>query len=252
MLIDFHCHIDLYPNPKLIVDNIIQRQVRTLSVTTTPSAWKITNSLSHQSEFIRTSLGLHPQLAGERYSELALFENLLQDNPFIGEIGLDGSKESKHTLESQLKVFRHILWFSKKSGGRILSIHSRLAAAQTISELSEFRGAGVAVFHWFSGSLSELEAAIQLGSWFSIGHSMLGSKKGRELVRRMPRNRILTETDGPFTSIGSNSAKPWDVRKAISGLGEVWRLPNDDVNAQLGINFDELTKGAWNKSRNPV
>ena len=67
-MIDFHCHLDLYPNPKLVARECSDREIRVLSVTTTPSAWHGTSSLAEG--HIWTALGLHPQLAHQRKAEL--------------------------------------------------------------------------------------------------------------------------------------------------------------------------------------
>src|ERR1035437_1612235 len=94
-MIDFHCHLDLYPDPQRIADECNNRGLYVLSVTTTPSAWKGTSALAGSHPRIKTALGLHPQLAHQRKSELALFEQLLPRTPYVGEVGLDGSPECK-------------------------------------------------------------------------------------------------------------------------------------------------------------
>ena len=66
-----------------------------LSVTTTASAWEGTAALAHGCPRIRTALGMHPQLAHERKHELPLFQRLIEKTDYVGEVGLDGSRESK-------------------------------------------------------------------------------------------------------------------------------------------------------------
>src|SRR5690242_13201410 len=75
-VIDFHCHLDLYPNPSQVARECAARGIYVLSVTTTPSAWTGTAALSEGMPRIRTALGLHPQLANQRISELEIFERL--------------------------------------------------------------------------------------------------------------------------------------------------------------------------------
>ena len=48
----------------------------------------------------------------------------------------------------------------------------------------------------------ELSRAVDMGCWFSVGPAMLHGEKGRQLVLKMPRDRVLTESDGPFAQIG--------------------------------------------------
>lgn len=75
-MIDFHCHLDLYPNPAKIIAEADAAGIYVLSVTTTPKAWRETARLAKGMKRIRTAVGLHPQIAHERLQELALFEEL--------------------------------------------------------------------------------------------------------------------------------------------------------------------------------
>ena len=117
-MIDFHCHLDLYPDPAVIVDECRRRGLYTLSVTTTPTAWKGTSALVGNAPRIRTALGLHPQLAHERRSELPLFDELLPQVRYVGEIGLDGAPEFRPQWDAQIAVFEHILAKCAAAGGR--------------------------------------------------------------------------------------------------------------------------------------
>jgi Tat protein secretion system quality control protein TatD with DNase activity len=86
-------------------------------------------------------------------------------------------------------------------GGRIMTIHSRRAAGPVLDALASRADAGVPVLHWFSGSRRELQRAIDQGCWFSVGPAMFNGERGRGLAAMMPRDRILTESDGPFAQI---------------------------------------------------
>jgi TatD DNase family protein len=202
-VIDFHCHLDLYPDPFAVAQTCRSHDLYVLSVTTTPSAWDKSRTLSEDGDRIRVALGLHPQLAHERKGELPLFDNLVRKTKYVGEIGLDGGPEHRPFQRDQMLVFDHILASCEKDGGKILSIHSRRATTQVIERLLVHPTAGVPILHWFSGSAGELERAIKANCWFSVGALMLSTKKGRLLVSRMPRDRVLTETDGPFAQVAA-------------------------------------------------
>lgn len=240
-MIDLHCHIDLYPDPKEIIAKCAQKKAFVLSVTTTPSAFKITNSLSEGHDRIRTALGLHPQIAHERYGELNIFEEFIPDVRYLGEIGLDGSKFSKQHFDIQLKVFREILQMSAKHGGRIMSIHSRSAATDVIKALKQFPNAGVPIFHWFSGTSNELIEAIELGAWFSINPAMTKSQKGRSIIELIPPDKILTETDGPFLTENDIPLYPWDSVLSYPTLANIWKITIDEVHQKLLDNLRKLT-----------
>jgi TatD DNase family protein len=243
-VIDFHCHLDLYPDPHQVVRDCISRNLYVLSVTTTPSAWPGTAALAQGSTRIRTALGLHPQLAHERKSEVSLFERWLPETRYVGEIGLDGAPEHKRHWSDQVAVFTRVLEACSNAGGRILSIHSRRAVTPVLDVLETKREAGVPILHWFSGSQRELTRAAALGCWFSVGPAMFGSHKGRALILRMPRDRILTESDGPFVQVDGQTALPWDSDRAVVALAELWAEPVSVGREQLIGNLRRLVTEA--------
>lgn len=232
-MIDFHCHLDLYPDPRRVAGDCQSRKVYVLSVTNTPSAWAGTAALVREEARIRTALGLHPQIAHERKGELKLFERLIQETPYVGEIGLDGSPEFRGHGSDQVTAFTRILEVCASAGGRVLSIHSRRAAKPVLDLLAKCQDAGTPILHWFSGTFRELSRAVGLGCWFSVGPAMLAGDKGRALVAKMPRDRVLTETDGPFVQVDGKPAMPWDSVRAEAGLAEVWGEPLEEVQRRL-------------------
>lgn len=240
-MIDLHCHLDLYPDPWRVAEECRAQQLYVLSVTTTPTAWNGTAALAKGGSRIRTALGLHPQLAHERKGELALFERLLPETRYVGEIGLDGGPEYKRYWGDQVTVFERILAACRDDGGRVLSVHSRRAATPVLDYLEKSPGAGTPVLHWFSGSPRELSRAVDLGCWFSVGPAMLAGQKGRALAGTMPRDRVLTETDGPFAQVGGQSANPWDAAIAVEGLAEIWGVTRQEAERLLRENLRRLT-----------
>ncbi|HWM49119.1 MAG TPA: Qat anti-phage system TatD family nuclease QatD [Xanthobacteraceae bacterium] len=239
-MIDFHCHLDLYPNPERVVRECIFRDAYVLSVTTTPSAWHGTSALVAGAPRIRVALGLHPELARERKHELPLFEELLPQTRYVGEIGLDGAPATEAFWNDQVCVFDGILAACERAGGKIMTIHSRRAATKVLDRLESHPKAGIAILHWFSGSRVELKRAIDLDCWFSVGPAMLRGAKGKELVKLVPRDRLLTETDGPFALVDGRPAKPWDVDEAILVLAELWRCGRSEIESELHSNLKRL------------
>lgn len=240
-MIDLHCHIDLYPDPHRVVAECRDRKMYVLSVTTTPTAWRKTAELAKGADRIRTALGLHPQLAHERSNELPLFDELVPETRFVGEIGLDGAPEFRRHWSAQMSVFDHVLRASARAGGRILSVHSRRASRDVLDRLEANREAGVPILHWFSGSLKDLDRAIALDCWFSVGPAMLRSEKGRVLAARMPRDRVLTESDGPFAQINGQPLMPWSVDDALYGLAELWSISQAECETLVDDNLRKLT-----------
>jgi TatD DNase family protein len=240
-VIDLHAHLDLYPDPVATVKECVERNLFVLSVTTTPSAWSGTAALAKDAARIRTAIGLHPQIAQERLGELALFEELLPRSRYVGEIGLDGGPELKASWGAQRHVFDEILRMCGAAGGRIMTIHSRRAATPVLDALASNDSAGLAILHWFSGSRRELQRATDQGCWFSVGPAMLKGEKGRAMTAIMPRDRILTESDGPFAQIDGRILLPWDTVIAERMLAEIWGIDEQEVRDQLVSNLRRMT-----------
>ncbi len=233
-----HCHLDMYPDPFKVAEECKARDIYVLSVTTTPKAWEGTCKLADGSQRIRTALGLHPQIAHQREHELELFDALLPDAKYVGEIGLDGGKDFKEHWGVQLKVFRHILSSVNRAGGRIMTIHSYASSSAVLDELAGING--VPILHWFTGTPKQLKRAIDVGCWFSVGPAMLNTKKGAELTLKIPKDRVLTETDGPFARHGGKPLQPWDSEIVVSQLADLWRCPVSETTHILINNFRAL------------
>lgn len=247
-MIDFHCHLDLYPDPVAVSGECERRGLYVLSVTTTPSAWQQTSALTSESKRIRTAVGLHPQLAHERMSELSLFDEVLPHCKYVGEIGLDGSPEFRPFWTSQQAAFAHILTKCAEAGGRIMSIHSRRATGDVLDALSAVPGSGRPVLHWFSGPVRDIQRAVALGCWFSVGPAMLAGERGRSLVAKIPRDLVLTESDGPFAQVNGQNIMPWAVKDAVRGLAEVWKVNEATAATTVHDNLRRLLRSTSSAS----
>jgi TatD DNase family protein len=241
-MIDFHCHLDLYPNPSVIAALCDSKKVRLLSVTTVPSAFEGTSALTRSYSHINTALGLHPELVAVRHHELGLFEKLLTRTQFVGEVGLDGSARHRATLPQQEAILRDILRMSALAGGRIFSLHSRGAAAKILDVLSKQPNAGKFVLHWFTGTKREVGRAVELGCWFSINPAMFSSRAGRSALAAIPRNRVVPESDGPFGRFDEQPAKPWDAWSIVSNLATLWAIAPDEVAKTLETTYCEILR----------
>src|SRR5687768_16793465 len=103
-LVDFHCHLDLYPDPAAAVAACERAEIRTLTVTTTPRAWPRNDALTTSTQYVSAALGLHPQLVSERASELELWKEYLPQTRYVGEVGLDAGPRFYRSLDIQKKV----------------------------------------------------------------------------------------------------------------------------------------------------
>jgi TatD DNase family protein len=183
------------------------------------------------------ALGYHP-LAIHNSEERKLFRDLFHLTSFIGEVGLDFSPEGKNTRETQLADFRFIAEAVAQTP-KVVSLHSRRAETAALDILS---GTGVlsAIFHWYSGPLGVLDEALTKGHYFSVNPSMVRSEKGKRVIARIPPDRFLTETDGPYVRIGRVPATPGDVILVENYMASLWAIRPDEVRDRIWSNFGQL------------
>lgn len=246
-MIDLHCHIDLYPDPVAVLDEAERRGVFVLAVTTTPKAWRGTNALVANRRRVRVALGLHPEVAAARRSEVALLCGLLPEARYVGEIGIDGSPPHRQSVDVQTQIFCRILAECENHGGRILSVHSRGAAQRVLDAVADHPRAGMPILHWFSGTKADLKRAVDLGCWFSVGPAMVRSQKGRDLVAAIPIDRLLTETDAPFAREGDRPLYPWEATSCLPAIALAQGIDVETLARQVSANLRSL--GAWMPER---
>jgi TatD DNase family protein len=248
--VDFHCHLDLYPDFASAVAEADRAGIYTLAVTTTPKAWPRNHELTRSTRFVRAALGLHPQLVRERAGEISLWEEYLPETRYVGEVGIDAGPKYYRSVELQKQIFEHVLKCCARAGGKILTVHS-VRSAKMILDLMEQHlpmDRGQVVLHWFTGSKSEARRAVELGCHFSINLQMLQGESGRDLVRTLPRHRLLTETDGPFTQIGDRPTSPSDVSVAVEALAILHSEDAAKIALQIRQNLKNLLGSTGDKA----
>lgn len=241
-LVDFHCHLDLYPDYEAAVQRADQAGVFTLTVTTTPRAWPRNNEVAQRTKHVRAALGLHPQLVAERASEIDHWEELLPLTRYVGEVGLDAGPRFYRSFDKQKDIFARVLKACARSGDKILTVHS-VRATKAVLDLIETHlpaSRGKVVMHWFTGTVAEARRATELGCYFSINSEMLTDDRRRALVAALPRDRLLTETDGPFTQTRGRSSEPADVQLTVSELAALHGIPVNSERVVILANLRNL------------
>lgn len=196
MIIDTHCHFDMMPQPETYIRQKEQVGDIVIGMTNLPSHFQMGQPHLRGYKHIRLALGLHPLRVDEGRKELALFKRLVDKTSYIGEIGLDFSREGYTTKDEQVAVLRELL-STIRGKKKIVSVHSRRAEKELLNLLSEYEIENV-IFHWYSGPVDLIPAILEQGYYFSVNESMCLSKNGRAIIERIPKERVLTETDAPF------------------------------------------------------
>lgn len=238
-LVDVHCHIDLFEKPEKVAAEANSFQVNTIAVTNAPSVYFFTESMGHRLDYIHAAVGIHPELVSSRKGELREMWRILERTRFVGEVGLDYRVEDVSERRDQMDAFESILDQCATYKNKILTVHSRRAARDAVSAIGPDYP-GKVILHWYSGGVRDLSRAIEYGCYFSVNLTMVRSKKGQDLVTRMPRERVLTETDGPFLKVGGEIATPAHVVQVTRDLARVWELSFEEARKQVSRNFRKL------------
>lgn len=241
-LVDFHCHLDLYPNHAAEVERCERDGVLTLAVTTTPKAWQRNHELASATRHVRAALGLHPQLVAERAHEMGLWEELLPRTRYVGEVGLDGGPRFYKSFESQKEMFARVLSLCAAAGNKIVTTHSLRATKAVLDMVEQYLPPtrGRVVLHWFTGTAAEANRAVDLGCYFSVNAEMLANERRAATIKAIPLNRVLTETDGPFTETDGRPTTPRDVWIAVQGLARVHGMSESGVKDIIIQNLKSL------------
>jgi len=99
------------------------------------------------------------------------------------------------------------------------------------------------VLHWYSDTLTALRRATQQGCFFSVNPAMVRSKHGQEIIAATPRERVLTETDGPYVKVDGRPAEPGDVRLVLEFLAKEWGTSLEAATAQVFENYKSMVQG---------
>lgn len=241
-LVDFHCHLDLYPDHSAAVERCERDGVFTLTVTTTPRAWPRNYELVSATRYVRAALGLHPQLVADRAHEIGLWEELLPRTRYVGEVGLDASPRFYKSFETQKEVFARVLSLCAAAGDKIVTAHSVRATKVVLDMIEQYMPPqrGRVVLHWFTGTAAEAKRAVDLGCYFSVNAEMLRNEKRAAITKALPLDRVLTETDGPFTMTDNRPTVPSDVWIAVEGLARVHGVPPGTISTMIVQNLKDL------------
>ncbi|MBS1902856.1 MAG: TatD family hydrolase [Bacteroidetes bacterium] len=254
---DTHCHLDLLKGIELDAASMISPNVQYIAVTNAPYLYEPNRALFSKFTNVSVALGMHPQLVDQFGGQLDKFASLLSQTGWVGEIGLDGSPQSVGSLPRQREVFDQILAMIAKGRSKILSVHTRGAEREAIQTLHNHLADtdSRVVLHWYSGPASVAASAIEHGYFFSVNHRMLNSARGKRILEVVPIDRILTETDAPFTFDQSVFSQRTSLATTVSQLATLYGIELETMVTKIRSNLDHLmihSTGESSTLRSPV
>ena len=199
-------------------------------------------------EEVYFTAGVHPQEATDRFNyedmstllELAKHKKCLA----IGEIGLD-YYWGGYDKEKQIKLFKELIYQANGLDLPIV-IHSRSACKDTVDILKENKSLlkNGFLMHCYSESYETAKELLKLGAYFSFGGALTfkNSKRG-EVLKNLPIDRIIFETDAPFLTpmpFRGQTNEPSYVLYVYKYVSELLNMPLENLAETVEDNFKTL------------
>ena len=234
---DMHIHFDFFKSEKHILKYYNDRKIFAIYATLSPSVFLKYKSKGVESDYVKLALGAHPCYTNEYRFDYHEFDSALEETRYISEVGLDFSKKYIDSQNEQIKIFDYIC---SKTYNKLLIIHSRNAEEEIYEMLVRNRNKYM-VLHWYTGPVSTLKKLVLLGAYVSINRKMLYTKKIDMYLSSVPIDRLLIETDAPFT-LESNNIIEFDLAydEIVLYLCKYYNSESDLIKRKLSENFYNL------------
>jgi TatD DNase family protein len=247
-MIDTHCHLN-FPELEEQLDAVVERALAAgidrfvvpgTDLTTSTSSVNI--ALKNERAF--AAIGIHPTDAHEftednsqKLKELIGANNKVVS---IGEVGLDyyhfeglNEQEIQERKRAQQEVFSTMISWAKQANLPLI-LHTRECFEDAFRIMNEQAKGHPAVIHCFTGTMEEAIQWIEFGCYISFTGVITYKKNDalREVVRAMPLERIMLETDAPYLApegFRGQLCEPKFVRNVAETVAEVKGLSVEEV-----------------------
>ena len=250
-LIDSHAHLEMdhfRDDIEMVISRARERGIeKIISIGIDVESSIRSLELSKRFEGIYTTIGFHPHEA-DRFEDSIIdrLKELSRDPKIVGvgEIGLDFFKRYSE-ISNQVRVFNKMLDLSKELRLPVI-LHIRDAFEEAISVLkSKGRDRIVGVVHCFSGNYNMAKRFLDMGLYISIPGTITykGSENLREVVKEMPLDRLLVETDSPFLSpqpMRGKRNEPSFLLYTVEKIAEIRKMDLEELSHRIYQNTISL------------
>jgi TatD DNase family protein len=249
--VDSHSHIH-FRHFRKDMDQVIRRAFAAgvnavLAVGIDPDDCRKALEAARQYENIFVSLGIHPQNAGVfGTDDVQVLSGLAKDGPVVavGETGFDLYR-TPESEAAQEELFRAHIDLARRLQLPLV-IHDREAHEQTCRVLDDTKGWSLGgVFHCFSGDMKLARRVVENGFFVSIPGVVTYKNAGvlREVVRAVPLEFLLAETDAPYLTpepFRGKRNEPAYVIHTIQEMAEIKGMNSEDLARITTENFERL------------
>jgi TatD DNase family protein len=246
MLIDVHCHANLY----LILEEIIKeaKEVgveKIISVGMSFTSLERILEISEKYDIIYPALGIHPEevrINKDIKGQLDLVVELIKKNRgticAIGEIGLDHHYiKEKELYPIQIGIFETMLSLAQDLNLPI-NLHTKGAEEIVFEMLPSYKIPNVNI-HWYSGPEKYLKIGIDRGYYFSITPAISYSSAVKNTVLKVDKEFLLLESDGPVKYSGIIGT-PAMIREVLNTISKLKKIDSKELEIQIERNTRNL------------
>lgn len=240
-LIDAHIHLDQYDEAtrSLVTEQSIVSDW--ISVSTDLRSAKRTLALARSDRRIHPAFGWHPEqplLSEEAHEQLLRWiDRHHLSMVAVGEVGLPYYYCQQETVDEALYEERLEPFIERASRYDVpVILHGVYEDVPTICQLVEKHSVRRAHFHWYKGDERSTDRILSNGHVVSVTPDILYKERTRELVKRVPLEQLLIETDGPWPYEGplrGEATLPYLLMDVVRTIAQLKRLPEEEVAARI-------------------
>jgi len=246
ILIDVHCHINLY----LTIDKVIKnaRDVgveKIIAVAMSSISQERILEMASQYNEVFASLGIHPEevkMNEEIEQQLDLIIDLITKNKqnlcAIGEIGLDHYfVKDKELYPLQKTIFEKMLLLAQDLKLPV-NLHTKGAEKIVFDTLPSYKIPNINI-HWYSGPEKFLKLGLDRGYYFSITPAISYSPAVKKVVLNVDKEHLLLESDGPVKYSGKVGV-PAMVKNVLNTISKLKEINSDELEKQIEENTRKI------------
>ena len=242
-LVDVHSHIHIIENVEEIVSRALDVGVIAIITSSEGDDYEKALNVARKFDNVFASIGLHPTKADNSSlveKVIEFIEEHKEEIIAVGEVGLDYYRiRDDDKRKIQQEVFRRFIELAIDLD-KPLVIHSRSAGKYCIEILAEYKPKRV-VMHAFDGNYKYAKRGAMLGFKFSIPPSIVRSQQKKNLVKALPLNALLLESDAPALAPKKGEPnEPANIIYSLEAIAEIKRMPKEDVAEILRKNTLEI------------
>ena len=246
MLIDIHCHCNLYLNiDEIIKEAEIQGVKKIICVGMSAFGLERVLEISKQYNQIYPALGIHPEevrlnknIENQLESIIEFIRNKREIICAIGEIGIDHYFiKEKELYPLQKIIFDKMLALAQELEFPV-NLHTKGAEKLIFDSLPSYKIPNINI-HWYSGPENYLKEGIDRGYYFSITPAIKYSPVVKKVVMNVDKEHLLLESDGPVEYSGKIGT-PAMTREVLNLISKFKEIPSDELEIQIEKNTQKI------------